>query len=82
MLYALDKEVAAKRERRVNKLLNTSRSPNLDACIEDITYTPGRNLNKEQITRLAHCQWCQKHKTLSSSANHPSEKPHSTDVAI
>ena len=75
VLYALDKEVAAKRERRVNKLLNTSRSPNLDACIEDITYTPGRNLNKEQITRLAHCQWCQKHKTLSSSANHPSEKP-------
>ncbi|WP_255365868.1 ATP-binding protein [Corynebacterium sp. NML130628] len=60
VLYALDKEVAAKRERRVNKLLKASRSPNLDACIEDITYTPGRNLNKEQITRLAHCQWCQK----------------------
>ena len=59
MLYALDKEVAAKRERRVNKLLKASRSPNPDACIEDITYTPGRTINKEQITRLAHCQWCQ-----------------------
>ena len=55
VLHALDKEVAAKRERRVNKLLKASRSPNLDACIEDITYAPGRNLNKEQITRLAHC---------------------------
>ncbi|MGV0344925.1 ATP-binding protein, partial [Corynebacterium lehmanniae] len=21
--------------------------------------TPGRTINKEQITRLAHCQWCQ-----------------------
>jgi len=59
VLYALDKEVAAKRERRVNKLLKASRSPNPDACIEDITYTPGRTINKEQITRLAHCQWCQ-----------------------
>ena len=29
VLYALDKEVAAKRERRVNKLLKASRSPNL-----------------------------------------------------
>ncbi|MCG7277364.1 ATP-binding protein, partial [Corynebacterium singulare] len=64
VLYALDKEVAAKRERRVNKLLKASRSPNLDACIEDITYTPGRNLNKEQITRLAHCQWCQKAQSI------------------
>ena len=36
VLYALDKEVAAKRERRVNKLLKASRSPNLNACIEDI----------------------------------------------
>ncbi|WJY68509.1 ATP-binding protein [Corynebacterium auris] len=59
VLYALDKEVAAKRERRVNKLLKASRSPNPDACIEDITYTPGRTINKEQITRLAHCRWCQ-----------------------
>ena len=40
VLYALDKEVAAKRERRVNKLLKASRSPNPDACVEDIVYTP------------------------------------------
>nr|WP_256478096.1 ATP-binding protein [Corynebacterium stercoris] len=59
VLYALDKEVAAKRERRVNKLLKASRSPNPDACVEEITYAPSRTLNKEQITRLAHCQWCQ-----------------------
>ena len=59
VLYALDKEVAAKRERRVNKLLKASRSPNPDACIEEITYAPSRTINKEQITRLAHCQWCQ-----------------------
>ena len=33
VLYALDKEVAARRERRINKLLKASRSPNLDACL-------------------------------------------------
>ena len=64
ILYALDKEVAARHERRVNKLLKASRSPNPDACIEDIVYTPGRNINKEQITRLAQCQWCQDSKNV------------------
>ena len=64
ILYALDKEVAARHERRVNKLLKASRSPNPDACIEDIIYTPGRNINKEQITRLAQCQWCQDSKNV------------------
>ncbi|QYH19820.1 ATP-binding protein [Corynebacterium aquatimens] len=59
VLYALDQEVAARRERRVNKLLKASKSPNPDACVEDITYMPDRNINKEQITRLAQCQWCQ-----------------------
>lgn len=59
ILYSIDKQVAAKRERRVAKLLKASRSPNPNACVEDITYAPGRTINKEQISRLAHCQWCQ-----------------------
>ncbi|MGY6463995.1 ATP-binding protein [Corynebacterium sp. UMB8791] len=58
MLYALDKEVAARRERRINKLLKASRSPNLDACLENVVCTPARNINPEQISRLAHGQWC------------------------
>lgn len=58
VLYALDKEVAARRERRINKLLKASRSPNLDACLENVVCTPARNINPEQISRLAHGQWC------------------------
>ena len=64
VLYALDKEVAARRERRINKLLKASRSPNPDACLEDVVYAPDRNINPEQVSRLAHGQWChlgQKH---------------------
>ncbi|WP_306594079.1 ATP-binding protein, partial [Corynebacterium striatum] len=58
VLYALDKEVAARRERRINKLLKASRSPNLDACLENVVCTPASNINPEQISRLAHGQWC------------------------
>ncbi|WP_392398613.1 ATP-binding protein [Corynebacterium lehmanniae] len=58
VLYALDKEVAARRERRINKLLKASRSPNPDACLEDVAYAPDRNINPEQVSRLAHGQWC------------------------
>ena len=36
ILYALDKEVAARHERRVNKLLKASRSPNPDACVDGV----------------------------------------------
>lgn len=58
VLYALDKEVAARRERRINKLLKASRSPNPDACLEDVVFAPDRNINPEQVSRLAHGQWC------------------------
>ena len=51
VLYALDKEVAARRERRINKLLKASRSPNPDACLEDVVYAPDRNINPEQVSR-------------------------------
>ena len=57
-LRTLDKEVAARRERRINKLLKASRSPNLDACLEKVVCTPDRNINPEQVSRLAHGQWC------------------------
>lgn len=58
VLYALDNKVAARRERRINKLLKASRSPNPDACLEDVVYAPDRNINPEQVSRLAHGQWC------------------------
>ncbi|MFP7364410.1 ATP-binding protein [Corynebacterium callunae] len=58
--FALDKEVAARSERRFAKLLKASQSPNPDACVEELDYRPDRNLNRELTTRLAHCQWVAK----------------------
>lgn len=42
--FALDKEVAARSERRFAKLLKASQSPNPDACVEELDYRPDRNL--------------------------------------
>lgn len=55
--FALDKEVTARQERRVEKLLKASRSPHPDACVEDIDYRPDRNLSRELVARLGSCQW-------------------------
>lgn len=55
--FALDKEVAARSERRFAKLLKASQSPNPDACVEKLDYRPDRNLNHELTTRLGSCQW-------------------------
>lgn len=55
--YALDREITARTERRINKLLKASKSPNPKACVEEIHYLPDRNLNRELIARLSSCQW-------------------------
>lgn len=57
IFHALDTELTARQERRTQKLLKASRSPNPEACVEEIRYLPGRNLNREYISRLASCQW-------------------------
>jgi DNA replication protein DnaC len=55
--HALEQETAARTERRVLKLLKASRTPNPAACVEDIRYLEGRNLNRELVERLAACRW-------------------------
>ena len=57
IFHALDKEITAREQRRTQKLLKASRSPNPDACVEEIRYLPDRNLNRELIARLSSCQW-------------------------
>lgn len=54
--YAMDTELTARQERRTQKLLKASKSPNPEACVEEIRYLPGRSLNREHIGRLASCQ--------------------------
>ncbi|MCT2175833.1 ATP-binding protein [Dietzia cinnamea] len=40
IFHALDKEITARQERRTQKLLKASRSPNPDACVEEFRYLP------------------------------------------
>lgn len=55
--HALEKETAARDERRMLKLLKVSRTPNPAACVEDIHYLDGRTLNRDVVARLAACRW-------------------------
>lgn len=64
ILYALEKETAARQERRTQKLLKASRSPNPQACVEELRYLPDRNLNREVIGRLANGQWIDETRNL------------------
>ena len=55
--HALEKETAARSERRMLKLMKASRTPNPAACVEDIRYLDGRTLHRDVVARLAACKW-------------------------
>src|SRR5699024_5842011 len=55
--HALAKEINARGERRLLKLLKASRTPNLGACVEDLHYLPERSLNRDVVARLSACGW-------------------------
>lgn len=57
IIFAVDKEVAARAERRFAKLLKASMTPLPDACAADIRHAPDGNLNRDLTSRLANCQW-------------------------
>lgn len=56
-IFAIEKEFAARAERRCTKLLKASMTPLPDPCAAEIPHTPERNLKRELTSRLAHCQW-------------------------
>lgn len=62
--YTLERESAARSERRMMKLLKASRTPNMAACVEDIHYLPDRSLNREVVARLAACRWLDQARNL------------------
>lgn len=53
--HALERETAARSERRLLKLLKASRTPNPAACVEDTHYLHGRSINRDVVARLAAC---------------------------
>lgn len=64
IFHAIDHENAARDQRRTQKLLKASGSPNPQACVEELRYLPDRSLNREVIGRLASCQWIDQTRNL------------------
>lgn len=53
----IDAEDAARRQRKIAKLVRDARFKDPSACIEDVIYMPERKLSKDRVVRLAGCDW-------------------------
>ena len=53
----IDAEVAARRDRKVTKLVRQASFKDPSACVEDVIYLPERKLSKDRVVRLAECGW-------------------------
>lgn len=53
----LDAESAARRDRKVAKLVKQARFKLPSACVEDVACLPGRKLSRDRVARYAECSW-------------------------
>lgn len=60
----VEAEVEARHDRRVERLRRQAGFKQRDACVEDILYLEGRNLNKDRILRFSKCEWVDEHDNL------------------
>jgi DNA replication protein DnaC len=60
----VDAEWAARKSKRLVRLIRNADYAISSACIEDIEYNPDRKLDKAQITRLATCQYIQEYHNI------------------
>ena len=60
----VDKEWLTRKTNHLNKLIKNARFSEPNACVEDISYSSGRKLDKAQIARLASCNFIYEHHNL------------------
>lgn len=60
----VDREAAYRDNRRVSRLLREAKLKFTQACVEDIRYGGGRELDKALMTQLSSCQWIRQHQNL------------------
>lgn len=53
----IEAEAAARRERKIDRLVKQARFKTPSACVEDLLYLPDRTLSKDRIARYAECGW-------------------------
>lgn len=57
MEILIEAEAAARRSRKVDKLVRQAKFKLPGACIEDIIYMKDRKVSRDRVTRLASCSW-------------------------
>lgn len=60
----LDAEEAARRDRKVAKLVREARFKVPSACVEDVLYLPKRTLSKDRVLRWAACEWVERREVM------------------
>ena len=60
----LNKAWLTRKNNHLNKLIKNARFSEPNACVEDISYSSGRKLDKAQIARLASCNFIYEHHNL------------------
>lgn len=60
----VDAEATSRDTRRIERFLKTARFRHTGASLADVSYKPGRNLDRSLIMTLADCTWIQKRQSL------------------
>ncbi|VVE86055.1 Insertion sequence IS5376 putative ATP-binding protein [Pandoraea sputorum] len=60
----VDREIAWRDTRRLERLLKSAKLKNPQACIEDIEYRQSRGLDKTVVASLAACDWIRNARNL------------------
>ena len=60
----VDREQAWRENRRLARLLREAKLKVSDACLEDVRYGAGRNLDKSLMAQWSACQWIRAHQNL------------------
>jgi DNA replication protein DnaC len=61
----VDAECLFRENRRLGRLLKEAKLKISQACIEDIDYSPKRELDKAVVRQLATCRWVHEHQNIS-----------------
>ena len=78
MKLLLDTEAAARRNRKVAKLVREARFKLPSACVEDIIYLSDRKLNRDRVLRWSECAWVEASEVMviiSGSSTSPRQSP-------
>ncbi|MFL5300044.1 MAG: IS21-like element helper ATPase IstB [Anaeromyxobacteraceae bacterium] len=60
----IDAEWMHRENKRLSRALKEAKLRNGNACIEDLDYSPRRELEKATIRQLASCRWVEEHQTI------------------